>query len=260
MLAIGCLLGQSQSADQLLRRGAALAAFLGVCSLALLERNADSVGAHPGGLPGHVRHGAPLGGEEIDVTDRLGFQSLGVDHQDRIAVGRAGEASGPWTRRRHIATRLVEQRPRLGVRRLRGGSDRQVERELAFLGDADVVTHQPFGRRGERQCAPDNQISRGRDAHQQQHVVAEAIVDDSADIDQRRRRPHDGVGCGAGRQGPFDLGWQARIAGVLPVGVPLRPDGLAQRYPERLAGLHSRDFGNQLCPDVLGLHHALGVA
>ncbi len=248
MFAIAGFLRQHQRAAKLRWR-----ATLGV---ALPERDSNPLGRDAGRLLGHAGHGAPFGGEEIDIAYHVGFQALGLDDQRRIARFGDAEPRRPRALHRHDAARLVEQRARCAIGRLGRRSDRQGQGELAFFRNADVVTDQPVGAGRERQCAS-REIGRRRDLHQQQDVVLEAVVGHAADIDQRRSRPDNGIGLHAGRQGPADLGRQARIAGVLPVGVPMRPDGLAQRHPERLAGFDLRHFGDQLGAHVVGLHHRL---
>ena len=185
-----------------------------------------------------------------------GFRPLGLDDQGRVARLGDAVARGPRALHRHALARLVEDRARGGGRRRAACRHRQGELELAILGDADVFAHQPVGFGCELQRAG-AEIGGRRDADQQHGLVLEAVVDDAADIEAMRRRPDDGIGLHARRQGPLDLGRQARFARVLPVGVPLRPDGLAQADPERLARLHRRHVGQELGADIVGLHDRL---
>ena len=247
-LAVAGLLRQHQRAGELGGKGR-----LGVTAL---QRNANTVGADPGALLGHAGDRAPLGREEIDLPDGVGLQAPGLDDQRRIARLGDAVARGPRARHRHALARLVEDRARRGRRRCAGRRHRQGELELAVLGDADVFAHQPVGFGGEFQRA-DAEIGGRRDANQQHGLVLKTVVDDAADIEAMRRRPDDRVGLHAGRQGPFDLGRQAGFARVLPVGMPLRPDGLAQADPERLARLHRRHVGQKLGADIVGLHDRL---
>ena len=220
-LAVGRLLGQHQRAGKLGGQGR-----LGI---AALQRDADALGADAGRLLGHAGDRSPVGREEIDVADGVGLQALGFDDQRGIARLGDAVARRPRALHRQLLARLVEDRAGGGRRGRAGRRHRQGELELAVLGDADVLAHQPVGVGRELEAA--RGVGGRRDAHQQHGLVLEAVVDDAADVEEMRPRPDDGIGLGAVGQLPGDLGRQARIARVLPVGVPLRPDGLAQRRP-----------------------------
>ncbi len=131
-------------------------------------------------------------------TSRVGSPAL--------ETGRSARATGSAVGTR--ATRLLEQGERCGRRRRGGGARRQHQLELALFGDADILADQPVGLGGERERS--REVCRRRDAHQQHRLVLEAVVDDAADIEQRRRRPDDRIGLGAFGQFPRNLGGQAR--------------------------------------------------
>ena len=125
-----------------------------------------------------------------------------------------------------LVKRLGYQRAVLGqdlrVRRLRGpgGGERQIQ----FLGsrDANLRANQPL-RLGMQRHIARRKLPRRRDLGQQHNFIAVAVVLDVArGRDFLRDRPLDRASLEARRQLPGDLGWQARVATVLPVGVPMR--------------------------------------
>ena len=61
-----------------------------------------------------------------------------------------------------------------------------------------------------------------RDRDQQVDSIAVTVIAEPVDDEALRHRPHDVAGSKPGRQGPRDLGRQAGIAGIAPVGVPAR--------------------------------------
>ena len=88
------------------------------------------------------------------------------------------------------------------------------------------------------------------DWHGQQHGAFVAIVGQGADRDLVRNGPGDVARIQPGGQLPGQLGGQAGVARVLPVGVPVGLVGDLQAQPQRLARAHAlRRVGDQL-----GLH------
>ena len=127
----------------------------------------------------------------------------------------------------------------------RGRADLEVEREGAFLGDADFFADQPGrvrleGKALARLCAFGN-----GDLHRQQHGIAEAEIDERLDRERLWRRPLDRTGVEACGQCPRDPRRLAGIAGIGPVGVPALGDLLAERDLEALAGRNDVAAGEQ---------------
>ena len=94
-----------------------------------------------------------------------------------------------------------------------------------------------------------------------QHVAFVAIVDERTDRQHARRGPFDRARLDAGGELPGERRRQARIAGVVPVGVPILLDRETQRDGERLARDDRRLRRDELGFDVRGLDRvAAGTA
>ena len=92
-----------------------------------------------------------------------------------------------------------------------------------------------------------------RHRHAQQHRALVAVVGERADRDFFGQWPGDVTGHQACGQSPVQLGGQARIARVLPIGVPVQLVRDLQAQPHRLARLHAlRCVGDQFCPHLVG--------
>ena len=132
----------------------------------------------------------------------------------------------------------------------RGALDGQLQRELTLFRNALLATHQPRGAQldGGVLCQRAGRKTAGhRDRDGQQHRALVAIVGQRADGDLLGQRPGDLSGVQARGQCPSQLGGQARVAGVLPIGVPLGLVGDLQPQPQRLAGRHALGrMGQQL--------------
>jgi hypothetical protein len=116
-------------------------------------------------------------------------------------------------------------------RRLR----RHTQRELALLRDAHVLAHQPLRRQLDVERVA-LEAGRDRHRHRQQQLAVVAVVHQRAHRQALGRGPRD-LACGRARtQLPIERGRQARVARVLPVGVPLGLVLDSQAEPHGLAG------------------------
>ena len=151
-----------------------------------------------------------------------------------------------------------------GVQRGRA-AHRQPQREFAFLGNAFLAADQPGGLQAEVDRRRAGERGRGREVrrhgqrHRQQHRALVAVVGQRADRDLPGHRPGDVARRDAGRQGPGQLGGQAGIAGVLPVGVPAGLMDDAQADLQRRAGRDAVGrLGDQFGAHVRRRHHRRG--
>ncbi len=134
----------------------------------------------------------------------------------------------------------------------------QVQGETAFLRDAFLAAHQPLGlqAKGQWPTVREAEFGRHRHRHGQQQTAFVAIVGQGADGDFFGQRPSDVTGLQAGGQLPLQPGGQARVAGVLPIGVPMGLVFDQQAQPKSfpclnaLGGVHQQ-FG----PHLLGVDH-----
>ena len=142
----------------------------------------------------------------------------------------------------------------------RGAVDRDVEFEGAGLRDAFDLAYQPVGLEPHVQCAV---ASTGA---VMVTGTGSNIVAFVAEIQQRPDGSCWGVGqsmspaAAPGGRRPREAGRQARVAGVLPVGMPVRDVLELQAQPQLLAGRDAQrrvrdEFGTHL----LGLHDIAGV-
>ena len=157
-------------------------------------------------------------------------------HLQALAV--AAERGGLPARRqigRQAAQRLLERR---AIERRRA-AQRQANGEIALLRNAFLLAHQPggvqahFHRLGGRAWL---EFRRDGQRHGQQHRALVAIVHQRPQRKALRQRPLDFARAHAGRQRPLQLGGQARIARVLPVGMPMRLMLQPQAQPHGAAG------------------------
>ncbi len=136
---------------------------------------------------------------------------------------------------------------------------RDAQREVALLRNAFLAAHQPGGLELHLELAA-GKARRHRQRHRQQHGFFVAVVGQRADGDFFRRRPGDLARVDAGGQLPVELCGQARIARILPVGVPLGLVRELQAHPDRLAGLHALGRpGQQFGAHLVGRDHAGGA-
>ncbi len=167
------------------------------------------LGRRAGRLLCHARHGTPFGGKEVHAADRVGLQPLAST--TRVGSPRLSEAGArrPRAVHRQDPARLVEQGA--GVWRLPAWQPPRPAGSSANLPSSGMQTSSHTSQLASAASAScRDEVGRWRDLHQQQDVVLEAVIDDAADVDQRRRRPEDRVGLGAGREVPGDLRRQAR--------------------------------------------------
>ncbi len=146
----------------------------------------------------------------------------------------------------------------------RGALYGQLQRELALFRNALLAAHQPRGAQldGGVLCQRAGCKTAGhRDGDGQQHRALVAIVGQRADGDLLGQGPGDLASVQPGGQRPRQLGGQAGVAGVLPVGVPLGLVGDLQPQPQRLAGRHALGrMGQQLGPHIGRGDHAGALA
>jgi hypothetical protein len=142
----------------------------------------------------------------------------------------------------------------------RRGAGRHIQRELAGLGNADLLADQPVGGQLDLQRAA-LEFRAQRQRHGQQQLALIAVIDQRADRQALRRRPGDLADRDAGWQLPIHARRQARVAGVAPVGVPMWLVLDQEAQPGRLAGLQALGrMGDQFGPHLLGRDHsALGL-
>ncbi len=148
------------------------------------------------------------------------------------------------------------------ARRARGGlTARQLQRELAVFGDALVLADQPVGCAACTSSASPAMRRGDGHRHRQQHRAFVAVVDQRSDRQLARRRPVDVAGRDARGQRPLQRGRQAGVAGVLPVGVPVRLVLELQAQPDGLAGADALGrVRHQLGAHLLGLDDAEPLA
>ena len=125
--------------------------------------------------------------------------------------------------------------------------------EHGLLGDADVLADQPARIRLDRDGAGLRAGGR-RELGEEHHLVRVAVVHEGADPLAFRMGPLDGPGAPAFGQRPLDLRGQARVARILPVGVPVLVHAQAKAHGGGLAGGGSHAFGEELGLHVLGPH------
>ena len=176
----------------------------------------------------------------VDAGDRLGRQGQAqlLRRRPRTAPGTRRVAAGGRGRRRTASRRTGSAAARRRRPAVRAAS-------LCLAGDADVGADEPGSVRLEAQRSPGFEARWHGDRHQQIGRAAIAVIADAALDKPLRHRPGDLAGAEAGRQLPGDLGRQAGIAGVAPVGVPARRDVEMQVDPQRLAGHDRGAFGDQ---------------
>ncbi len=191
----------------------------------------------------------------------------------RLAAQRGRQARDTELERIALDPRRALAAQRLGLRiegglegrRIqRGGAARRnLQRELAFFGDAFLLAHQPTGLELDLHVAAQQrrlEVRRDGERNRQQHRALVAVVGQRADGDLLGHRPGDVAGQHARRQGPLQLRGQAGIARVLPVGVPLGLVRQLQAHPDRLARREAiRGMRHEFGAHALGRHDALGA-
>jgi hypothetical protein len=141
------------------------------------------------------------------------------------------------------------------------GGDLQFE--VGVFRDALGAAHQPVRLQLHFHVAAEErwlEFRSDRERHRQQHGVFVAVIGEVAGGNLFGCRPLDVAGLHAGRQRPLQLRGQARLAGVQPIGVPVRLVRELQADPHRLAGRDA--FGrmrHQLGSHVFGGDDVLGA-
>ena len=199
---------------------------------------------------GMVDH-AGIGGEIVErLAAQVGRQAVDLEREDCPVDA----SPAPWRSMRAAAARPVPARTRRHARRcsIRPGWQG---------GNCPTAGCRP-------PCRPASRPAAGRRATVPRKSGATAtvtgsstvavvtVVDQRADRQPLRRRPIDRPGLDAGRQGPLERRRKPGVAGVLPVGVPVRRVADQKAERERLAGSDAfRRVGDQLRADLVGLHH-----
>ena len=150
--------------------------------------------------------------------------------------GRDGRNLG--ARRRELSGE--ESIGRWGVR-----IDVQGKIQHRVFGNADLAADQPLNGGAQMHLFAGLGIGRRLQPDQQPGFALIAVVHQRADRVTLRIRPLDRAGLPARRQGPFDLGRSARIAGIGPIGVPAGTDVLFQCHRQLAAGRHRKAVGDQ---------------
>mmetsp|Transcript_5363 Transcript_5363/g.20351 ORF Transcript_5363/g.20351 Transcript_5363/m.20351 type:complete len:505 (-) Transcript_5363:2024-3538(-) len=196
------------------------------------------------GLGRTVGDGAPGLGEEVSLGDCGGR----AGKRDALGCRLEGDAEG-----RRLGNRspplidLCNIRAGLGLRQR--GDDRQIQPQADLFGNADILADQPLDVGAGLEAAAGPGIGRHGQLDEQGRPALVAVVDDRADGLDGRRWPLQRPGLGAA---PVEAGRLTRIAGVFPVGVPMRLDGLLQRHREALACGHRSLAGHEAGLDMLG--------
>ena len=199
-------------------------------------------------------------GEEEGRADGARIQPLGVDLQRQPVRGDL-HAGAPGRGLRQGPARGIEGSRRRCVRRSGdpGGGNGQGERQARLARDAFLLAHQPGDVGFQRDRRGAVELGRRRDAGEQCRFALVAEVGEVRDGDALRRRPCDRPGFETRRQLPGDARRLARVARIAPVDVPVVLDAQAQPDPERLARLHRRRLGNELCLDQVRGRRRRGV-
>ena len=94
-------------------------------------------------------------------------------------------------------------------------------------------------------CRAQLHVLANRDRDQKVDGVAIAIIPEPLDNEALRHGPDDVAGIKPGRQGPGDLGRQAGIAGVAPIGMPAGRDVEMEIDPQCGPRRNAGGFRNQ---------------
>ena len=140
-----------------------------------------------------------------------------------------------------------------------GATQRQAQRKFSLLRNTFLAAHQPAGGDTHFQVlrqAAGAEVGCNGQWHRQKHCALKAQVGQAANGNLVGRGPSDVARHYAGRQGPGQCGGQAGVAGILPVGVPLRLVLQLQTQPYLGTRRHAlRGISQQLSAYLLGLHH-----
>ena len=168
--------------------------------------------------------------------------------RDRLFIGT--ESRAPWRWLRQPAARRIEcrigRRPRARFRHGKREGGRR------FTGDADFLADEVGDIGREIDCRTGTDVARRRDARQQDRFAFVAEARGRPDPDQRRRRPFQLAGHKARRQFPRHLRRLAGIAGISPVGVPMRLHRQLDADGKRLARDDRGGLSQQLDLDEIG--------
>ena len=185
---------------------------------------------------------------------------FGISGQGGLATRDPGAAL--LQLRHRLGVELLSRFKRCGVRclcRSRG----QVQAETTFLRNAFLAAHQPLGlqTKGQWPLVREAKVRPHRDRHCQQQAAFIAIVGQGADGDFFGQRPGDLTRLQPRRQLPLDPCGQARVARVLPIGVPVRLVLDLQAQPKSLPGANAlRGVHQQFGPHLFGVDHLAGTA
>ena len=198
----------------------------------------------------------------------IGLQSAAL-HRSRQALdvqaqGLALEAGGLGGRLQGGGL-LFQQRGKVGG--VASGAGLRVQRQdkLPGLRNALFFAHQPFGVQAYLKCLRGFEALVDLHLRAQQHLVFKAMVHHGGHGNHARNWPQGGPGLHAFWQRPIQLGGQATVAGVEPVGVPARLVFQQQTQHQALTGLHAlrrmrHQFGPHLRGGDDGRGHVLSMA
>lgn len=132
------------------------------------------------------------------------------------------------------------------------GPDRQREAQIGTAGNAFNMADQPMRPDLQNHGRADLRIGRHMDRNGQQLIAGEAEVAEFANFETRGRWPVDRIGGMAVRKTPLQSRRQSRIAGVDPVGVPLRLVLQVQAEPGNPGRHEHRHLADQVDAQVVG--------
>ena len=227
----------------------------GVGALRVQRDAGDPIGAFPPVLlGGGIGNQAGRLGQELDGAPLQGGRQTADPHHEGLSLEAGARLSAiGWPGK--LPSRGIEQGAVTRGRALH----RQLQDELTRLRNADILADQPLGSQPDLGRA----FRRGRGhlhGDGQQQIVFVAVVQQRPHRQLARRGPFDVARGEAGGQGPRQGGGQPAVAGILPVGVPVRRVLDAQAQPQRLAR-HDALWGvrHQLGPHLRRGHHGAGA-
>ena len=188
-------------------------------------------------LHGRVVHHMGGDGEQAQgLATPSGGQLVNLERQ-AAAIGREADRVCAWKGLGGLLMGGVKQAAVQG----RGALHRQAQLKLAFLRDALLTADQPLGLQLDFHRTHQGHFEIGAycDGHWQQHRAFVAVVGQGSDGNFLGQRPGDLAHLQARRQFPLQACGQARVAGVLPVSVPMRLVLDLQAQPEALPGLNA---------------------
>ena len=183
-----------------------------------------------------IRSTGPRSQCEVDLAAASGRGDIPTLERPRQRAARACDRSRP---------------PPIGLRVV---GDRQRQRQVRALGNADFLAYQPVRAciQGDRPAA--QEIRNGDDVGQKQDLALVTIIGQRSLLQRARRRPLDRPGGKSVGQLPGKCGRQSGFARVLPIRVPASLHRQAQRDRQRAARRKRGLLGYEFRLDVRGAH------